>query len=213
MSDFKTYLAQALNDELPGWEAQQRMVPTERRVEQPEPQPDYRKSAVFALFYPEDNGTHLLFIRRPVYNGHHSGQIAFPGGKQEPNDRDMVDTALRETEEEVGIHRDKIEILGSLSQVQIPVSKFTVQPYVGWIDHKPALSIQEEEVDEVLTFHIHHLLNIENEVRRRILVGENWRINVPCFEFEGHIVWGATALMTAELTTILRLSKDVVKYI
>src|SRR5690606_39673314 len=91
-----------------------------------------RKAAVMALFYPDaGNGTNLLLILRNTYNGVHSNQIALPGGQMEKDDKDLINTALRETYEEVGAVPDQIQVIRSLTKVYIPPSNFEVTPYLG----------------------------------------------------------------------------------
>src|SRR5690606_5109410 len=90
-----------------------------------------RKSAVLSLFYPKDKQTYLLLIVRSEYVGIHSAQISFPGGKMEAFDMSLEDTALRETEEEVGITKDKIKIIKPFSELYIPPSNFLVSPFMG----------------------------------------------------------------------------------
>lgn len=96
-----------------------------------------QKSAVLLLLFPDKGSLNLLFIKRAEDGGKHSGQIAFPGGKFEENDNILENTALRETEEEVGIKKEDIKILKSLTSLLIPVSNFSVKPFVGIIDYKP----------------------------------------------------------------------------
>ena len=96
---------------------------------------DAKKAGVMALFYPKENNvTHLLLILRKTYKGVHSNQIAFPGGKFEPEDADLKYTALRETFEEVGVPLAAIHVIKALSPVYIPPSNFEVQPFVGVYD-------------------------------------------------------------------------------
>ena len=199
-----------LQGELPGVEAHTRMIPDSRpKVEDLEDRAAYRSSAVMALIYPDQQDLKMLYIQRPEYDGHHSGQIAFPGGKQEKQDSDLLETALRETREEVGIHPKKIKVLGRISPVVIPVSKFIVYPYLGWMEKLPNLSLQKEEVADTLHFRVNHLLDESNEVIRSVMVSSGMKMKVPCFEFDEKIVWGATALMTSEIAHMLRFSEKV----
>lgn len=207
---FKTELRTMLQEELPGMTAHQRMMPGNRpTLPDVEGDVSYRKSAVMALMYPDQGQISLLYIQRPTYEGHHSGQIAFPGGKMENADSDLLDTALRETHEEIGISRSEIEVLGEISPVVIPVSKYIVHPFVGWMNELPLLTLQQEEVAETLHFGIRYLLDPSNEVQRPVSVSSGIKMKVPCFEFDESIVWGATALMTSEIAHLLRLSEKV----
>ena len=114
-----------MQQKLPGEEAQLLMAPTFRghTVSAEEAV----QAAVLALFYPSDNNTFLVFIKRNEYDGPHSAQISFPGGARETGDLSLKETAIRETREELGIHGN-IEVLGSLTSLHIPVSNFLVTP-------------------------------------------------------------------------------------
>lgn len=202
---FSSYVREALSRTLPGQEAQYKMVPPSRprtNLTEVRGLSDVRKASVLALIHPIDNAPHLTFIRRNDYPGVHSGQISFPGGKVEPNDTSLEHTALRETQEEVGVQSSAVELISSLTEVYIPPSRFLVRPYVG-IAHNP-LEFQADprEVKEILHFPLSVLLQpdccVEREVR-----GTNYRLNVPAFEIENHIIWGATAMMLSELITAL----------
>lgn len=207
---FRKEMRAVLQNDLPGQAAHARMVPGNRpTLPDVEGDNSYRKSAVMALMYPYKDQIQLLYIQRPTYEGHHSGQIAFPGGKMEDVDHNLKDTALRETHEEIGISPDRIEVLGEISPVVIPVSKYIVHPFVGWMNELPPLTLQKEEVAETLHFGIHYLLDASNEVQRPVSVSNGLKMNVPCFEFDKRIVWGATALMTSEIAHLLRLSEKV----
>ena len=96
-----------------------------------------KQSAVMALFFPKDEVPHLLLIERPLYDGVHSGQIGFPGGKIERTDTTFLDAAFRETYEEVGIHKESIQLLGPLTEVYVLASNFMVYPYAGFLHEKP----------------------------------------------------------------------------
>lgn len=162
-----------------------------------------REAAVTMLFYPKDNKTYLVLIVRNSYNGIHSAQIAFPGGKFEPEDADFQTTALRETKEEIGISRDKIEIIKAFSSVYIPPSNFMVYPFLG---------ISREELDFIPDpIEVAAIIELPLSVFRNdsILTFENLStsyasfIKVPAFRLDEHIVWGATAMMLSELRDVL----------
>ncbi|MFT6411681.1 MAG: 8-oxo-dGTP pyrophosphatase MutT (NUDIX family), partial [Flavobacteriales bacterium] len=107
---------------------------------------DYREGAVLMMLYPHEDKYFTSLIVRPEYDGVHSGQIAFPGGAKEEQDSDLMQTALRETEEEVGVHSSAIQIIGALSEIYIPPSNFLVQPYIGILSERPAFLRDEFEV-------------------------------------------------------------------
>lgn len=204
LPDIAAQLTKVLKNELPGFEAHAEMMPYKRitALEARETL-NPRHSAVMILLFPVENDPHILLIQRTEYDGTHSGQIAFPGGKMDPDDKDLLDTALRETWEEIGVASNKITVLGELSEVYIPPSNFLAKPYIGWIDRFPILSIQENEVQQVLTIPVKDLFLPENRKRKSmVLPTYNITLEVPYFDLKGHTVWGATALMLNEFRWI-----------
>ncbi|MFA9188084.1 CoA pyrophosphatase [Flavobacterium magnesitis] len=162
-----------------------------------------REAAVTMLFYPKNNETHLVLIVRNSYNGIHSAQIAFPGGKIEAEDADYSATALRETEEEIGVSRDKIEIVKAFSSVFIPPSNFMVYPFLGICKEEIDFIPDAIEVASVIelplaVFRNDSILTIEN-----LSTSYASFIEVPAFKIDDHIVWGATAMMLSELRDVL----------
>ena len=121
---------------LPGTASHLKLAPPNRAKEELLEKQNYllaaRQSAVMVLLYPVDNQLRTAFIKRSEYDGIHSGQIAFPGGKKEKTDQNFEETALRETFEEVGIKSDEIELIGQLSDLFIPPSNFIVTQMVWW---------------------------------------------------------------------------------
>ena len=162
-----------------------------------------RKAAVTMLFYPKNQEVHLVLIVRNSYDGVHSAQIAFPGGKSEPEDADFQTTALRETEEEIGISRNKIEIIKAFSSVYIPPSNFMVYPFLGISREELEFIPDPIEVAAVIelplaVFLDDSILSIEN-----LSTSYATNIEVPAFMIEGHVVWGATAMILSELRDVL----------
>jgi len=198
-------LQQNLQRPLPGREAQLLMAPISRRryMEAPE---HARQAGVLATLFQKNGDWHVVLIERnPNDRDRHGGQISFPGGKAEPFDGTMLDTALRETEEEVGISLKKVKVLGKLSELYIPVSNFQVHPFVGMLDFQPDYIIQEEEVSRVLEVPLSHFFGEENKHLTDIRVSKHLSLkNVPYYEVEGKVLWGATAMMMSELVETLR---------
>jgi len=165
---------------------------------------DYKPSAVLVLLYPHSSfNASVLLIERVTYDGHHSGQIALPGGKFELNDKDLQETALREFFEETGCNTTP-EIIGKLTPVYIPVSKFMVQPYVAFVSQKPNFEISTHEVNELIEWPIEELLNPNTIKQTTLVIKENQTINTPYFDVNGKILWGATAMIVNELKYILK---------
>ena len=147
----KQELQYKLSRELPGVHSHLKLAPAHRADElrNNKDAVNARKSAVMILFFQEDNVLKMIVIRRSVYVGIHSGQIAFPGGRYEEEDGEVRVTALREIEEEIGIPAEKIEIIGRLSDIYVPPSNFLISVFVGYLAEKPHYNIDEREVDEV----------------------------------------------------------------
>jgi 8-oxo-dGTP pyrophosphatase MutT (NUDIX family) len=195
-----------LQKPLPGVEVQFEMahVKREKVLANSYESQNYRPSAVLILLYPnEQQQTSVLLIERMTYNGHHSGQIAFPGGKAEPSDVDLQATALREFFEETGA--DVLPtVIGKLTPVYIPVSKFMVQPFVSYVEQKPNFSASAYEVNELIEWEITHLLNPEIIKETTIEPTPGYKIKTPYFDVQGKVLWGATAMMLNELKWVLK---------
>lgn len=200
-------LRRSLTAELPGTTAQFEMALPHRlnELRNPANKKTCLEAAVLVLFYPEkDSPDHakLLLTVRPDGMAKHAGQVAFPGGRREKGEA-LVDTALRETAEEVAIPKRKIEILGALTPLYIPPSNFCVYPFVGAIDSYPDMATTSEEVASVFGVSVPDL--VDPALRRtdvRDIKGKS--VEIPYFALSGEFVWGATAMMLAELVAILR---------
>ncbi|MEP6646281.1 MAG: CoA pyrophosphatase [Saprospiraceae bacterium] len=192
---------------LPGLSAHLKMAHPVKKSNPFSISPDVRNAAVLmVLFENESNNFNLLFIRRTtVENGDkHSGQIAFPGGKSEPSDPDLMYTALREAEEEIGIDLSEIDVLGSLSPIYINVSNFMVYPYLSYAINKPALIRQEAEIEEILELSLASFQDPSARQETKIHLSKEVTLNhVPCFNIAGTIIWGATAMIMNEFLEIL----------
>lgn len=163
-----------------------------------------KKAAVLAVFYPnKHHQTSILLIERARYNGTHSAQISFPGGKVETSDKNLEETALRETFEEVGISKKDIEIIRQLTEVYIPPSNFLVTPFIGFSKQKP-LFITNNEVENTIEVLFSDLLNNKNVVTQKISNSYMTNAEVPCFKLNNHIVWGATAMMLNEIKKLIK---------
>lgn len=167
-------------------------------------QPPPRESAVLILVYPLNGIDHTLLMRRPVYKGVHSGQIGFPGGKREPSDRSLQDTALREFREETGATTVEFQVVGKLSQVYIPPSRTVVTPMVAWAPALGAVHPDPHEVAALLDVPVDDLLRDDILRRKSIPMGIGGMERMAAYwQVQGQVVWGATALMIAELRAIL----------
>jgi 8-oxo-dGTP pyrophosphatase MutT (NUDIX family) len=203
---FRENLRTLLRGRLPGTQSHFKMLPAFRRKEytgKPYPE-NAKKAAVLICFYGGGTGLiNTVLIRRVEYDGVHSGQISFPGGKYEDSDGDLVTTALREAEEETGIETGKIEVLGQLSPVFIPPSNFCVLPVAGWFAGTPVLRPEPAEVAEILTADISVFGRKDCLQEITIPHRSMQEITVPAYILGGHIIWGATAMIISELNDIL----------
>ncbi len=164
-----------------------------------------RKAAVLIPFLRIEDSWHILFIRRSIIeNDMHSGQVAFAGGKHEESDPSLIATALRETHEEIGIHPDDVTVLGTLNP-HFTISKFEVTPVVATLDWPYELTLEPSEVSHAFTLPLEWLADENNrEVRYRQLPNVAEPVPVLYFkEYEGELLWGATARMTDSLIKTL----------
>lgn len=151
-------------------------------------------AAVLVLVYEHEGVPHIVFQKRTTKVEAHKGQISFPGGGADPEDPDLVFTALRETHEEIGVEPAHIEVLGRLDDM-ITVSNFRVTPYVGWLSHYPyGWTFSEHEVDYLLEVPVPHLRDPRNAIPdRRVVQGEVR--TAYAYQWGDDLIWGATAGM------------------
>jgi len=193
-----------LRQPLPGLPAQLRMAPSFRgELLKTNDGRDFRQSAVLISLFPENDTLNTLFIKRTTYDGVHSGQVSFPGGKYEENDGSLIRTALREAEEEVGIDAKKVEVLGSLTPLFIPVSNMQVLPVVGLLTEKPEFQLNLYEVAFTISAPICHLKNPMNHLLKTIIVRDR-SIIAPYFKVDCEDIWGATAMIISEFIEMFR---------
>lgn len=206
---FVNQLESLLNMELPGEDAQFSMAPITRKrlidvsLENYNP----KQSAVLILMFPENNSIHTILIQRGKYEGVHSGQIAFPGGRFEDGDLDLKQTALRESAEEIGILPESISIIGCLTDVYITPSNFLVKPYIGVTSQKPDFIIDTNEVENIIPVDLFSLNDKNIRKEKSIMQSAGYKIKTPYFDIEGLTVWGATAMMISELNAVVEKIK------
>jgi 8-oxo-dGTP pyrophosphatase MutT (NUDIX family) len=194
------HIRKALSGNLRGMESHQKMMPPNRRLQVASGDKRRLKpSSVLLLLFPDGDELYVCLIKRPANMKHHASQIAFPGGQIEQGE-EALETALRETWEEIGIQAEQIEVLGALSELFVDVSGFLIKPFVGWTDSKPQFTVNPFEVEKVLLF---PLLNFRDALDETELETVSGRLKVPCFPFEGEVIWGATAMILSEFYDVL----------
>jgi 8-oxo-dGTP pyrophosphatase MutT (NUDIX family) len=185
------------------------MVPEYRRKAVP-PQPEdatsWREAAVLILLFEDQGQAHFPLILRVDGPGVHAGQVSLPGGAREPGES-LEACALRETMEETGVETGCIQLIRELSPLQVPPSRFTVHPFVGVASQRPVFRPAPSEVVEIMTPSIHELLDPASRSKEMMNIrGKDWLI--PCYRLAGHRVWGATAMILAELSAMLSQTRD-----
>lgn len=194
---------------LPGQASQFKMSPPfrlEMMEQQKEAMKTSKKAAVTALFYPDEKQvTKLILILRKTYKGVHSAQVGFPGGRHEDSDESLKHAALRETWEEVGVPIADIEILRAMTELYIPPSNFTVYPFFGITHKTPMFVKQDEEVEDLIEVVLADFLDETSVTSVEVMTSLETNMEVPAFRLNGHIVWGATAMMLSELKDLLKM--------
>jgi len=193
-----------LLQKLPGSQAHFRMEPITRNaflnLKHPTPP---RQSAILIVLFEENGKIKTTFIKRNSYDGVHSGQIAFPGGRYEDHDNNLINTALRETEEEVGIPKEAVKILGSLSKIYIPPSNFDVLPVVGYTEKVPQLTIDPVEVSKAFFVELEALASPSNLGTYTVTLKDGMQASIPCYQVSNYTIWGATAMILSEFNEII----------
>ncbi len=205
-NEFINKLTHELGLPLPGMQVQLRMTSNRRLREMME----YRqldqaiKSSVLILLYPGKKNPQPSFvvILRPTYEGIHSGQISLPGGRFELPDENLMQTALRETSEEIGMDPAGVTIIGKLTELYIPPSNYLVQPFVGFTSASPVFIPHPKEVEQIIEIPVRHLLDENNLVQKEISIG-GIQFSAPSFVISGTTIWGATAMILNEFKEIL----------
>jgi 8-oxo-dGTP pyrophosphatase MutT (NUDIX family) len=165
-----------------------------------------REAAVLILLREVESQWHLQFIRRTEVDGDiHSGQVAFPGGGREIGDETIIQTALRETVEEIGVDPEQVRILGKLRDF-ITISNYKVTPVIGYLNESGPKKIQEREVARTFSIPLSWLAESSNrEIRKRTSpAGHDFQV-IYFKEYDGEILWGASAGFLIEFLEMLEL--------
>ncbi len=194
----------ALRLPLPGRTAQLSMAVRPRPGDRSDlPHPCPHEAGVLLLLYRRHHQLVLPLTRRTETVQSHKGQVSLPGGAREPHDETLVDTAVRETCEELGIREHSVQVIGALTPLYIPVSGYCAHPYVAHAERAPVFRPQPEEVAEVLEAPLWQLLDPSTRgVTTHVRDGQRYR--VPFYQLRQHQVWGATAMILGEFVALLR---------
>jgi 8-oxo-dGTP pyrophosphatase MutT (NUDIX family) len=201
----RDWLLRCFEKELPGEAAHAPYKRYRQQFETSNAEQPRRPAAVAIHLYPQNSAWHFILIERSTYNGQHSGQMAFPGGKPDPTDPHLEFTARRESLEEIGIPIDQGQHLKTLSKVWIPVSGFEVSPYVFLHEQAPLLQPDPREVQEIISVSVSDLIADSSLTSKDIEIPGGQVLEAhPCFLLNNKVVWGATALMLNEVRMLLK---------
>ena len=205
-SDFtniKTRLEEALRNKLPGERAHRLMLPQGRELFPAADNLSILQSSVLMLLFPNNGKLNTCLIRRPSTMRNHGGQIAFPGGKFEIKDENLIQTALRESFEEIGTDSNQVEIIGTLTPLFVQVSNFAINPFIGWSETLPQFKIDNQEVDEVFIIPVEEFLH-HTSIQLKEVTTLHGTFEAPGFYIDELFVWGATAMIISEFAEIYK---------
>ena len=208
--DFQRFITQlkiTINNDLPGEESHQKMrVIYDQSIELPFSKINSIPAAVLILLYLADNKIYFFLTKRTDELKHHKGQISLPGGTQEGNEK-LIDTALRETQEEIGINKTSISIIGTISPLFVPVTGFMIYPFIGYSLNKLNPKPDPVEVATIFSVNISDLLNKKNRTTEQ----QNIRghdVQVPYFKLNDYQVWGATSMILSEFRDLIKFINE-----
>ncbi len=205
--DLPNKLKLEIDKGLPGAEAHKLMAPLGRVVNQDFDQikKTAKHSAVLIVLFPYGGEWFTVLMERNQYNGHHSGQISFPGGRLEELDKDLKETAFREFHEEMGVLIPSTNLIGELSELYIPPSNFYVKPYIAYVQKPMEFIPEQKEVFSVLPMSLNRIFQPNSKTKEKVQVsGTRMSINAPAYRIDKSLVWGATAMMLSELELLIK---------
>lgn len=207
--NFIEELSVGLDKNLLGYESHKKMLPFTNLIDirQPLRLDNIKDSAVLILFFMNNNNISIVLIQRPEYDGVHSGQISFPGGKKEKYDKTLFDTAVREAKEEIGIIPENIKVIGSLSKIFVPPSMFNIFPVVAYSNVKPDFVADINEVKDIGIIKLNDLLSNDSKSIIPIYKKGLYVFDAPAYVVNGYKIWGATAMIISELIDVINESE------
>ena len=208
--DFQHFITQlkiTINNDLPGEESHQKMrVIYDQSIELPFSKINSIPAAVLILLYLADNEIYFFLTKRTDELKHHKGQISLPGGTQEGNEK-LIDTALRETQEEIGINKTSISIIGTITPLFVPVTGFMIYPFIGYSLNKLNPKPDPVEVATIFSVNISDLLNKENRTTEQRNI-RGYDVQVPYFKLNDYQVWGATSMILSEFRDLIKFINE-----
>jgi 8-oxo-dGTP pyrophosphatase MutT (NUDIX family) len=162
-----------------------------------------RLAAVMITLYYIDNELYIPFIVRPAYDGVHSGQVAFPGGKMEEIDQSPIHNAIREAYEEVGMEVPHESVIGTMPKIYVVPSNMLVTPVLAYLAERPSYVLDSNEVAKLLEIKVSDLLNPHNHSKKQVIFPNNVKMNFPSYLVQGEEIWGATARMLSEFFKLI----------
>ena len=206
MVDFEKFifhLKKRINTNLPGNDSHKKMkVNYSEKIKFTYSKNEAKPAAVLLLLYPNNSKVYFYLTKRTESLKYHKGQISLPGGSKEYNET-LLETALRETQEEIGINKHEISILGKITPLFIPVTGFMVNPFIGYILNEPKTKLDTIEVAEIISVNIQDLINNDILITHRQINVKN--MHIPYFNLNNHQVWGATSMVLSEFKDIIHL--------
>lgn len=197
------HLKKRINTNLPGKDSHKKMKISYRNEKKNSFNINMAKpAAVLLLLFPDNKKICFYLTKRTEKLKYHKGQISLPGGSNEKGES-LLETALRETEEEIGVNKNEISILGQITPLFIPVTGFMMTPFIGFTSKEPIIKLDSMEVEEVFSVNILDLINNDKLITHRQLNGRD--VTIPYFNLNNQQVWGATSMVLSEFKDMLHL--------
>ena len=197
------HLKKRINTNLPGKDSHKKMKISYRNEKKISFNINRAKpAAVLLLLFPDNKKICFYLTKRTEKLKYHKGQISLPGGSNEKGES-LLETALRETEEEIGVNKNEISILGQITPLFIPVTGFMMTPFIGFTSKEPIIKLDLMEVEELFSVNILDLINNDKLITHRQLNGRD--VTIPYFNLNNQQVWGATSMVLSEFKDMLHL--------